>query len=376
MEPVIVHAVGDVGPCRALPDSIFAGLDSALAGDVAFGQMECVISRRGSPAPNARLPMRTDPASAPAIARAGFNVMSLAGNHTLDYGADALADTLEHLRAEGIAVCGAGANIAQARQPAIVEANGRRIAFLAYSSILPAGYAAEHNRAGCAPLRARTLYEQVEPDQPGTDPRILTYADEADLAALLADIAQARQQADHVLVSMHWGLHFVRARLADYQCVVGRQIIAAGADAVIGHHPHLLKPIEFHLGRPIIHSLGNFAIEQPSAFMENLIEDRGFKEVSRLNAGWRPQEKYMNPEETRHTAVARLELGAHGCALALLPMRIDDDCVPRRVTPDGPEAATFAAYLGAISEETGVPLSTRSRSDGGLDILPPLPAGH
>jgi hypothetical protein len=233
---------------------------------------------------------------------------------------------------------------------------------------LPAGYAAEKNRPGCAPLRVQTLYEQVEPDQPGTDPRIRTYAEEEDLSALLEDIGRAREQADFVFVSMHWGIHFVRARLADYQRVVGRQMIDAGADAIIGHHPHLLKPVEFHNNRPIIHSLGNFAIEQPSAYMENLAETRGYQEVTRTSTGWRPREKYMLPEETRHTAVASLRPSEEGCELRLIPFRIDDACVPRRV-PEGTDPfASFLQYLRDITREAKVDTEIVELADGSIGL--------
>jgi poly-gamma-glutamate synthesis protein (capsule biosynthesis protein) len=349
---------------------MFSALDGAFRADIVFGQMECVLSDRGSPAPGARLPMRSSPAIAAVLASVGFQVMSVAGNHAMDYGGDALCDTTAHLRAAGIAACGGGANIAEARRPAFLDAKGLRIAFLAYSSILPEGYAADRRRPGCAPLRAHTFYEQVEPDQPGTDPRIRTFADEDDLAALLRDIEAAREQADHVFVSMHWGIHFVRARLADYQRVVGRLVIEAGADAVIGHHPHLLKPIEFHCGRPIIHSLGNFAIEQPSAFMPNLAESRGYKEVSRTSTGWRPAEKYMLPEETRFTAVACLRPAADHCALALIPFRIDDDCIPRRIGRGTDDFVAFQSYLEGITAEAGANSRLSADAAGGFRLEP------
>ena len=358
---IVIAGVGDIGPRRERPAGMFAGVRDALRADLLFGQMECVLSDRGTPAPNARLPMRTAPGVAPVLADAGFDVLSLAGNHAMDYGAQALGDTVAHLRAAGIATCGGGATLAEARAPALLEAKGRRVAFLAYNAILPHGYAAESNRAGCAPLRVHTHYEAVEPDQPGTDPRILTFAAPADLADLLADVRAARARADHVVVSMHWGIHFVRAVLADYQREVGRAIIDAGADAIFGHHPHLLKGVEFHRGRPILHSLGNFAIEQPSAFMERLTEDRGFREISRLNKGWQPGRKYMNPEETRHSVIARLTLDGTGegasIGLALVPCRIDDDSVPRVLEPGMPAARDLFDYLERITEEAG--LSTR-----------------
>lgn len=369
-DQIVINATGDVAPCRPDPGSMFAALDGAFEADCVFGQMECVLSDRGSPAPNARLPMRSPPSIASALSNAGFDVMSVAGNHAMDFGGDALCDTVEHLEAAGIAPCGGGADIARARRPAVIERGGRKLAFLAYSSILPAGYVAEARRPGCAPLRVQTLYEQVEPDQPGTDPRIRTYADEQDLAALLADIRTARESADHVFVSMHWGIHFVRAKLADYQRVVGRQMIDAGADAIIGHHPHLLKPIEFHCGRPIIHSLGNFAIEQPSAYMANIEQTQGYKEVTRTSAGWKPKEKYMLPEETRHTAVASLTIGEEGCHLTLIPFRIDDDCIPRRIHKGTSELADFRDYLFAITEETGVETTIEETEEGTIALRP------
>jgi poly-gamma-glutamate synthesis protein (capsule biosynthesis protein) len=365
---LVVNATGDVAPYRTNPSEMFSALEGAFSADCVFGQMECVLSDRGTPAPNARLPMRSPPSMAPVLAAAGFDVMSVAGNHAMDYGGDALCDTAQHLEAAGIVPCGGGANLAAARLPAVVERKGRKIAFLAYCSILPAGYAAERSRPGCAPLRVQTLYEQVEPDQPGTDPRIRTYAEEEDLEVLLDDVQQARKFADHVFVSMHWGIHFVRAKLADYQRVVGRQIIDAGADAVIGHHPHLLKPVEFHKGRPIIHSLGNFAIEQPSTYMHDLADTRGFKEVTRTSTGWRPKAKYMLPEETRHTAVASLRPTGDECRLTLIPFRIDDDCIPRRLAAGTGEFDEFVAYVRAITREANVETDILQGADGLLEL--------
>ena len=369
-DDLLIHATGDVAPCRPDPGEMFSDLGGPFDADCVFGQMECVFSDRGSPAPNARLPMRRPPSVALALAAAGYDVMSGAGNHAMDYGGDALVDTVLHLREAGVAACGGGAKLDEARRPALIERKGRKIAFLAYNCILPAGYAAEARRPGCAPLRVHTLYEQVEPDQPSTDPRILTYAEDEDLQALLDDIRQARAEAAHVFVSMHWGIHFVRARLADYQRVVGRQMIDAGTDAIIGHHPHLLKPIEFHRGRPIIHSLGNFAIEQPAAYMANLEETRGYKEVMRTSSGWKPKAKYMLPEETRHRAVASLRPRANGCDLSIIPFCIDDDCIPRRLATGMAEFADFHDYLVAITRETAVETNIEPAGDGTFDLTP------
>ena len=130
-------------------------------------------------------------AAARHFAEAGYDVISFAGNHCMDWGPEGLNDTLAHLGAAGLDVVGVGQNIAQARRPVIREVNGVRVAFLAACSILPPGFWADERRAGCVPMRAHTLYEQIEIDQPGTPARIHTYAHAEDLAAFLADVRSA-----------------------------------------------------------------------------------------------------------------------------------------------------------------------------------------
>ena len=189
---------------------------------------------------------------------AGFlTVVSFAGATTvqvggMDWGKDGFFDTIDNLRAAGLAVVGVGAEITAARAPVIVEAKGVRTAFLAYSSILPMNYWAEADRPGCAPMRAHTVYEQIEHDQPGTPARVHTYAHRQDLAALTADIAKARALADVVVVSLHWGIHFVPAVLADYQHEVAHAAIDAGADLILGHHAHIMKGVEVYKGKTIL----------------------------------------------------------------------------------------------------------------------------
>ncbi len=361
-----ICAVGDVAPKRTQPEEIFAGTRAVLrSADVCFGQMECPISGRGSPSPHARLAMRTTPETAPALREAGFSIMSVAGNHALDYGREALADTLVHLTDAGIAVAGAGANLAEARRPALLETAGRRVAMLAYSSILPAGYAADAQRPGCAPMRAHTRYEQIEHDQPGTPPRIHTFADRTDLAALREDIASARKTADIVLVSLHWGIHFVRAEVAAYQREVAEAAIAAGADAVLGHHPHLLKGVDFIAGKPVFYSLGNFAIEQPAAFDENIRQHASFAHLQTLSQGWQPQARFQTPPETRHSVIAWLDFGDDsGPEVTLQPCRLDDDAAPRLIAPGDPAFSEWLEYLEDITREAGLNAVYAVRPDG------------
>jgi len=367
-----ICAVGDVAPCREDPAGIFASVaDSLRAADLCFGQMECIVSDRGTPSPNARLAMRTSPAVAPVLRDAGFDVMSVAGNHAMDYGAQALADTLDNLTAAGIAWSGAGPTITQAREGAFVEAGGRKVALLSYSSILPEGYAAEGNRPGCAPLRAHTHYEMVEHDQPGTPPRVHTYALQSDLTAMTEAIRAAREEAQIVLVSVHWGIHFVRADIAEYQKEIAEAAIAAGADAILGHHPHLLKGIDFIEGKPVIYSMGNFAIDQPWAFSQNIWQDASLEHLQTLNAGWALEKKYMAPPETRHTLIAWLDFDTpEAPALALQPCRIDDDSIPRPLSPGMPEMDEWMDYVTAITAEAGLNAAYRLREDGFVDCFP------
>ena len=129
------------------------------------------------------------------FADCGFNVVSVASNHAMDWGPEALLDTIELLRGMGIETAGAGRNLAEARKPAIIECKGLRIALLAYCSVLHEFYAAGPDKPGVAPLRAHIRYEPVD-YQPGVPPRVVTTPDEEDLAGLLADVRAAKQAAD------------------------------------------------------------------------------------------------------------------------------------------------------------------------------------
>ena len=229
----------------------------------AFAQIEATHSKLGEVnVSGTSSPLRGDPENVAAIGRAGFNLASFASNHCMDYGISAFQDTIQHFRAiPGMHIFGAGNNLAEARKPVIVEHLGNRIGWLAYCSILPIRYWADVDRPGCAPARARTIYETLEPDQPGTPPSILTYPHDEDLAHIVADIKALKAQVDVVVVSMHWGLHFKEGELATYQTKYARLAIDAGADVILGHHQQILKPVEIYKGKPIFYGLANFAFD-------------------------------------------------------------------------------------------------------------------
>jgi poly-gamma-glutamate synthesis protein (capsule biosynthesis protein) len=256
-----IAAVGDVRIYRDKPETSLAHMrDVFKQADICFCQSESSYSDKGSQGssgPRGASPV--DVRMYPAFASAGFDVVSMASNHTMDWGRDAFLDCIERLRGDGIKVIGAGKNIAEARTPAIVECQGTRIAFLGYCSVAPKGYYASAAKVGVAPMRAITHYEQLEDDQPGTPAKIMTWPLQHDLDALLEDVKRVRSQVDIVAVSLHWGVHHIRGLIADYQPVVAHAAIDAGADIIIGHHPHVLKGIEVYRGKVILYSIGDFA---------------------------------------------------------------------------------------------------------------------
>ena len=350
----VVLAVGDLAMDRADYDESFvATRDVLAAAEVTFGQLETSFAAAGVRAPQARHAVLARPDGAAALARAGFDLISLAGNHVLDWGSDAFFETKAHIENVGMQVVGAGANIAEARKPAqYTLADGTRIAFLAYSSILPMNYWADERRPGCAPMRAFTVYEQIEHDQPGTPPRTHSFPHREDLAALEADIRAAKAEADVVFVSLHWGVHFVRASIPDYARDVARAAVAAGADAILGGHPHILKGCELIDGRPVFHSLCNFAtdLKMDAAHAAS----KSWNEIRVLAEEWEPDFEglYNFPTASRLSMVARFEIaGGRIVRSGFLPLYIGRDAVPRFVGRDDPRHAEVVAYMANITQE-------------------------
>ena len=332
---------------------------------VVFGQLEAPVSARGAPNPIAKLAMRSPPGFANALSEAGFTLMSAAGNHCLDFGPEALADTLALLPAAGVRLAGAGDTLDAAIAPVIQDLPcGTRVALVAASSILPAGYAATEDRAGCAPLWAHTSYESIEPDQPATPPRVISRADETDLDRLVRAVRAAREQADLVLVSLHWGIHMITGVIADYQREGARALAAAGASAILGHHPHLLKGIEFIDGVPVFYSLGNFAIEQPQAFDALIAESESFRHLLSLNPGSSPESLYVLPPETRLSGIVRLEVEDRRIVrVRFHPCRAADDSSPVLLDPAESAFGEVHAYLERVTAMAG--LNARFRAEDG-----------
>lgn len=359
-----IALAGDVGTRRADAASMFSHVTPVVREcDIGLCQLEPVLTSRGECVPQARLAMRAPPESAVAIRDAGFTVVSCAGNHCMDYGATGLRDTIDVLAAAGLNPVGVGENISTARRAVVAESNGVRIAFLAYSSILPMNYHADTHRAGCAPLRAWTSYEQVEHDQPGTPARVHSFANREDLVSMAADIAAARAQADHVIVSLHWGIHFVAGELAAYQRECAHAAIDAGASLIVGHHPHVLKAIEVYRGKPILYSLGNFALDPPTAFASDVRDSKGFQEIEKLATGW--DKETLLPPDTFLSLLIRCQLTRTRIqAVELLPVHINAECEPTLPAADTAEFAKIVEYLDwtCVSQSLPVPYSRQGNA--------------
>jgi len=363
----IVLATGDLAPDRDNYAESFAATRTILqAADLTFGQLETSFAASGVRLPQARHAVLARPEGAQALADAGFDIISMAGNHCMDWGNDAFFKTKAHCEAAGMRVVGAGANIAEARRAQhFTLADGTRIAFLAYSSILPHSYWADERRPGCAPMRAFTVYEQIEHDQPGTPARIHTYPHRGDLQAMQEDIASAKAEADLVFVSHHWGIHFVRAVIADYQRDVARAAISAGADAIFGGHAHILKGIELIDGKPVFYSLCNFATDL--MMDEAHASSKSFQEIRVLAEEWEPdfQSLYNFPKAARLSIIARLEVEKGRVSrIGFLPLTIGRDAVPRIAGTGDPERQAVVDYLSNVTAEAD--LNARFRDAGDM----------
>lgn len=353
----IILATGDLAPDRDnYDDSYVATRETLQAADIVFGQLETSFANTGTRLPQARHAVLARPDGADALGRAGFDIISMAGNHSMDWGREAFFETRANLERAGISVVGAGANIEEARKPVIKTlGDGTRVAFLAYSSILPHSYWADDRRPGCVPMRAHTVYEQIEHDQPGTPARVHTYPHREDLAAMQADIRAAKEQADLVFVSQHWGIHFVRAVIADYEHDVARAAIEAGADAIIGGHPHIIKGCQVIDGKPVFHCLCNFATDL--AMDEAHAKSKSWNEIRVLAEEWEPDFEglYNFPTASRLAMVARFEVaGGKLLKAGFLPLHIGRDAVPHFAEKGSEEYKAVLDYLTAVTGEAGL----------------------
>ena len=226
--------------------------------DIFMANQEFPFSDRGSAAPDKQFTFRLSPSRVSMMNEIGVDMVTLANNHSLDYGTDALVDTCTALDGAGIRYVGAGPDMNRARQLETMEVNGKTIGFLGASRVYPdANWVANSKKPGMVS---------------GYDPTIL-----------LEEVKKARESCDYVVVYVHWGVERDE-KPQEYQRVLGKKIIDAGADLVIGSHPHVLQGIEYYNGKPICYSLGNFifgsSIPKTALMRANVDFDQGTTTLS------------------------------------------------------------------------------------------------
>jgi poly-gamma-glutamate capsule biosynthesis protein CapA/YwtB (metallophosphatase superfamily) len=244
--PVSVVITGDVMLARTVNQQMLASRDQfpfnhtgdlLKSFDETVGNLECVVSRLGTPIPGKPFTFEADPIGFQRLQGAGFSLVSVANNHSGDYGKGAFTDMLHRLPDYGITPLGGGANRQQAHQAVYRRVHSTTLGFLAYCEIEPPDFAATDTTPGHAWLTAD---------------------------ALKADIAATRPNCDFLITFMHWGYEGFLTENDD-QRFFARTAIDAGADLVVGCHPHVIQPNEMYNGKLIVYSLGNFVFDYMTA---------------------------------------------------------------------------------------------------------------
>jgi hypothetical protein len=361
-------AVGDVTAFHKEPESGYELIGPVLADmDVVVASNERHYSNRTDIFPIGGFTELTRPEHATALKLGNYDVLTFASNHLMDLGPDVMTETIDVLRALDFQVIGAGENIVEARRPAFVEKKGVKIGFLSYCSVLRENYQASETTPGAAPLRVYTHYFQRD-YQPGTAPTIKTFPYPQDLEAMLEDIRAAKEQCDILSVSMHWGLHGITGALAEYQPVVAYQALDAGADVIVGSHPHRLKAVEVYKGKPIFYSLGNFCFDQPRWVLdEGRRRSPEHKEhMDKQNWTYDPEyeEWYAIPPENRKSMLVQMDVVDKKIArVAFRPVMINSHAQPEALTAGDPRFDDVLNYVRTVTSSQGIDTTFRVVGD-------------
>ena len=239
-EPINLIFAGDImlddGPGRLIGqggDPLAPFAEILKAADYRIGNLECPIATSGQAHASKVVSFRADPLTL-SVLPGRFDAVSLANNHSGDYGHEAFSETMRHLDNAGIAYFGGGKNLAAAHQPLWIERNGLKIAVLAYNEFKPRAFEAGADWPGIA---------WSEDDQ------------------VIADLRAAKAAgADLIIPFMHWGWE-KEGQPSLRQQQLARKMIDEGAALVVGGHPHVTQGAEIYKGKPIIYSLGNFVFD-------------------------------------------------------------------------------------------------------------------
>ncbi|MBK8273683.1 MAG: CapA family protein [Sphingomonadales bacterium] len=343
---VRLFAVGDLQlMTREPPEDLFDAVAPALsAADVTFGNCEWPYAEEAGDTHPVEAHINDDfdggdlfapgaPESIAMMGAAGFNVMSIANNHTMHGGYRAFLRTIALLKEAGIAPVGGGDTITTARQPVIVERDGQRIGFLACTSGFLPGAHAGRRTPGIVPLRRHTYAENSSWQDWGVERDTRTLVNRDDLAAMIESITALKAQADIIVLSCHWGILEHPSAIADYQREAARAFIDAGVDLIVSQGPLPIKGFEVYRGKAILYCMGKFAMISPWSRAET---------PSGISTP-------MLDETSRGLAASVMISDGTITGVQIVPVYLGSSGRPQILQPGEPH---FDAILGVVAERT------------------------
>ena len=315
-----VAVVGDVHLVRDDPAGAFADVAGTFAeADVLIGNLEGTLSEAGEVNPmNKGFALRSPPGMVDGLTAAGFDVVSFANNHAMDFGTPALVETVDLVRAEGIPVAGAGRNRAEAERVRTATADGLTVGVVSFEATDATWQNMQATAAhpGINVLKVSPYYGEP-------------YLSEDALSKVDRVVSTASAAVDVLVVMLHAGISIDHTVTPLQRAAAGR-CVRAGADAVVGHHPHTVQAIDVVDGAPTFYSLGNFVFDDLDVM-----------------------DRY---EKARHSGIARLEVSSTGVEAArFYPVWIDDDGNPGLAEPGSDRFGKTAE----LSRREGVELGIR-----------------
>ena len=268
MTDIILGLVGETNVNREKPETAFVKVQPLLdKADVLFGHFETTVADK--PSDNDDMPdlpykrgwKHSKPENVKAWKTGGFDAVGVASN--VSGSVESTTRVIQELDKLGIPHAGVGMNITEARKPAIVKKDGFTFGFLSYTSVYYSQFVpALGKRPGAATAKAlMSIIPSWRSDEmPGAMPSVKTWLEEKEKALMLEDVAKLRPQVDCLILSCHWGVSSDE-KVQDYQLELAHAAIDAGADVVLGHHPHRPQGIEIYKGKPVFYSMGNFAFD-------------------------------------------------------------------------------------------------------------------
>lgn len=310
------------------------------------------------------------------IKDAGFDALTLCTNHIFDLGPEAIEDTVKLCDKNGLAHTGAGMNIEDASKPAILERDGITYGFLAYNCTGPMGSWATKEKAGCNYVNSVAAYVNELPTIGGPC-SCYSFPIPEDLQRMESQIAGLRSQVDVLSVSLHKGVGFIPAAIAQHEITIAHAAIDAGADVIFAHHGHMLKGIEVYNGKAIFHDLGNLQaladlpdgrpffrygtlkvqrVRGELTEAEKIARQREFDRRLGAPFVWGPNGTTVDAppmDQMYHTMLAKLYIENGKVAkVNYVPCRFHDEGAPYVLKRSDPEAQQLFEYVQNITRNS------------------------